>query len=92
MPSTSPAAPRASPDAATTFSPRSPRCDIGAFPPNDLASSPVANELLALGAFRADVSGAGPTVYGLFHDGAEAEEAARAVAARGRVWVTKPAW
>ena len=36
-------------------------------PPNDLASSPLATELLRLGAFRADVSGAGPAVYGLFH-------------------------
>ena len=35
--------------------------------PNDLARSSLADELLALGAFRADVSGAGPTVYGLFH-------------------------
>ncbi len=42
--------------------------DLAALPPNDLASSPLAAELLALGAFRADVSGAGPTVYGLFDD------------------------
>ena len=40
--------------------------DLAALPPNDLASSPLAAELLAAGAFRADVSGAGPTVYGLF--------------------------
>ena len=45
---------------------RRPR-DLAALPPNDLASSPLADELRALGAFRADVSGAGPAVYGLFH-------------------------
>ena len=37
-------------------------------PQNDLASSPLRQELEALGAFRADVSGAGPVVYGLFDD------------------------
>ena len=40
--------------------------DLAALPPNDLASSPLRGELVELGAFRADVSGAGPTVYGLF--------------------------
>ena len=40
--------------------------DLLALPPNDLASSPLADELRELGAFRADVSGAGPAVYGLF--------------------------
>ena len=45
---------------------RRPR-DLAALPPNDLACSPLADELRRLGAFRADVSGAGPTVYGLFH-------------------------
>src|SRR5205823_8771463 len=45
---------------------RRPR-DLAALPANDLASSPVAAELRRLGAFRADVSGAGPVVYGLFH-------------------------
>ena len=45
---------------------RRPR-DLAALPPNDLASSPLADELRRHGAFRADVSGAGPTVYGLFH-------------------------
>ena len=39
---------------------------------NDLASSPLADELIAAGAFRADVSGAGPVVYGLFDDGTAA--------------------
>src|SRR5262245_2201553 len=50
---------------------------IASLPPNDLASSPLADELGELGAFRADVSGAGPAVYGLFTD-PERAEAARA--------------
>jgi 4-diphosphocytidyl-2-C-methyl-D-erythritol kinase len=70
---------------------RRPR-DLAALPPNDLASSPLADELLANGAFRADVSGAGPTVYGLFHRKADAERARRALRRRGRFWITIPAW
>jgi 4-diphosphocytidyl-2C-methyl-D-erythritol kinase len=70
---------------------RRPR-DLAALPPNDLASSPYAEELTALGAFRADVSGAGPVVYGLFHHREQAEEARRSLRARGRVWLTVPAW
>jgi 4-diphosphocytidyl-2-C-methyl-D-erythritol kinase len=66
--------------------------DLAALPPNDLASSPLAAELTAAGAFRADVSGAGPTVYGLFEDRAAAERAAGEIAALGRVWVAEPAW
>ena len=61
---------------------RRPR-DLAALPPNDLASSPLAGELLRLGAFRADVSGAGPTVYGLFHHRRQAQ-AAQARAPRRR--------
>jgi 4-diphosphocytidyl-2-C-methyl-D-erythritol kinase len=70
---------------------RRPR-DLAALPPNDLASSPLADELRALGAFRADVSGAGPTVYGLFHDRREAEVARAALKGRGRLWLTVPCW
>jgi 4-diphosphocytidyl-2-C-methyl-D-erythritol kinase len=70
---------------------RRPR-DLAALPPNDLASSPYAEELSNLGAFRADVSGAGPVVYGLFHHREQAEEAKRTLRARGRVWLTVPAW
>ena len=66
--------------------------DIAALPPNDLASSPLADELRRLGAFRADVSGAGPAVYGLFADEAQAEAAREALANRGQTWLTKPAW
>jgi 4-diphosphocytidyl-2-C-methyl-D-erythritol kinase len=70
---------------------RRPR-DLAALPPNDLASSPLADELRALGAFRADVSGAGPTVYGLFHHREKADAAKRALKRAGRVWITAPAW
>jgi 4-diphosphocytidyl-2-C-methyl-D-erythritol kinase len=66
--------------------------DLAALPPNDLASSPLAAELREAGAFRADVTGAGPTVYGLFHDRRSAERAATNVRGRGRVWITEPAW
>jgi 4-diphosphocytidyl-2-C-methyl-D-erythritol kinase len=66
--------------------------DLSALPTNDLASSPFAAELVALGAFRADVSGAGPAVYGLFRDGRDAARAADALEAHGRVWVARPAW
>jgi 4-diphosphocytidyl-2-C-methyl-D-erythritol kinase len=70
---------------------RRPR-DLAALPPNDLASSPLAGELVRLGAFRADVSGAGPTVYALFQHRAAAERARRAVGSLGRTWITVPAW
>jgi 4-diphosphocytidyl-2-C-methyl-D-erythritol kinase len=70
---------------------RRPR-DLAALPENDLASSPLADELRALGAFRADVSGAGPTVYGLFHHRDRADAARRRLRGRGRVWLTTPAW
>ncbi len=70
---------------------RRPR-DLDALPPNDLASSPVAEELRALGAFRADVSGAGPAVYGLFLHRGPAEAALARLRSRGRVWLTAPAW
>lgn len=70
---------------------RRPR-DLAALPPNDLASSPLADELRALGAFRADVTGAGPTLYGLFHHRREAAEARRRLRGWGRIWLTVPAW
>ena len=70
---------------------RRPR-DLAGLPSNDLAASPVADELRAAGAFRADVSGAGPTLYGLFHHRRHAEAAARGLKRLGRTWVTAPAW
>jgi 4-diphosphocytidyl-2-C-methyl-D-erythritol kinase len=70
---------------------RRPR-DLAALPPNDLAQSPVVERLRELGAFRADVSGAGPAVYGLFHHEQHAKAAKRALRGVGRTWLTAPAW
>jgi 4-diphosphocytidyl-2-C-methyl-D-erythritol kinase len=70
---------------------RRPR-DLAALPANDLASSPLADELLELGAFRADVTGAGPAVYGLFLHGDRARAARERISPRGRTWLTTPAW
>lgn len=70
---------------------RRPR-DLAALPPNDLASSPLAPDLLDAGAFRVDVSGAGPTVYGLFHHRRAAELARERFDRLGRAWITAPAW
>ena len=64
--------------------------DLTGLPANDLASSPIAQELSAAGAFRADVSGAGPTVYGLFEDVADAMRAASALGSRGTTFVVRP--
>jgi 4-diphosphocytidyl-2-C-methyl-D-erythritol kinase len=65
--------------------------DLARLPPNDLATSPLAARLLELGAFRADVCGAGPTLYGLFLDASAAAAAAASLAASGRTWLTRPA-
>ncbi|MGH3102790.1 MAG: 4-(cytidine 5'-diphospho)-2-C-methyl-D-erythritol kinase [Gaiellaceae bacterium] len=70
---------------------RRPR-DLAQLPSNDLVSSPVAQELRGAGAFRADVSGAGPVVYGLFQHRRQAEAALPALAPLGRTWMTVPAW
>jgi 4-diphosphocytidyl-2-C-methyl-D-erythritol kinase len=70
---------------------RRPR-DLAALPPNDLASSPHADRLRELGAFRADVTGAGPTVYGLFLHEAGATAARKAIRGLGKAWITVPAW
>ena len=66
--------------------------DLAALPPNDLAQSPLAAELRAAGAFRSDVTGAGPLVYGLFVHRGKAEAACRRLTTRGRTWLTMPAW
>jgi 4-diphosphocytidyl-2-C-methyl-D-erythritol kinase len=66
--------------------------DLAALPPNDLAVSPIAADLRGLGAFRADVSGAGPCVYGLFEERDQALRARRAVRGRGRTWLVVPTW
>ena len=70
---------------------RRPR-DLAALPPNDLASSPHSEKLLQLGAFRADLSGAGPTVYGLFLHRGPALAAERELRPHGRTWLTVPTW
>jgi 4-diphosphocytidyl-2-C-methyl-D-erythritol kinase len=66
--------------------------DLAALPPNDLTSSPLAEELRALGAFRADVTGAGPAVYGLFLHGNQARAARERISPKGHTWLTAPAW
>ena len=66
--------------------------DLAALPRNDLVSSPLAEELHAAGAFRADVSGAGPALYGLFHHRRDADAARRALGRLGRTWLAAPAW
>ncbi len=68
---------------------------LGRLPPNDLADveltgPDLAHRLRTEGAFRADVSGAGPCVYGLFASIVEAQTAAASVAAAARTWVTVP--
>jgi 4-diphosphocytidyl-2-C-methyl-D-erythritol kinase len=66
--------------------------DLAALPPNDLASSPLAEEIRAAGALRADVSGAGPALYGLFLHRSDAEAAGRLLRRFGQVWIAAPAW
>jgi 4-diphosphocytidyl-2-C-methyl-D-erythritol kinase len=66
--------------------------DLAGLPPNDLVSSPIAAELREAGAFRADVTGAGPAVYGLFAERGRAAEARGLFADRCATWLTAPAW
>ncbi|HKN63468.1 MAG TPA: hypothetical protein VJV76_03960 [Gaiellaceae bacterium] len=66
--------------------------DLAVLPPNDLVSSPLAATIREAGAFRADVSGAGPALYGLFNHRRDAEAAGRTLRRLGRTWVTAPAW
>ena len=63
---------------------------LALLPRNDLATSPLSTELERLGSFRADVTGAGPTVYGLFTDETCARQAAQALADRAETWITQP--
>lgn len=64
--------------------------DLATLPSNDLVSSPITHELVAAGAFRADVTGAGPTVYGLFEHADDAARAAKTLAGAGRTFATRP--
>jgi 4-diphosphocytidyl-2C-methyl-D-erythritol kinase len=66
--------------------------DLAALPRNDLASSSFAAELEGLGAFRADVSGAGPAVYGLFEREEDGLAAAAALTSLGAAWACAPTW
>jgi 4-diphosphocytidyl-2-C-methyl-D-erythritol kinase len=66
--------------------------DLAGLPPNDLASSPLAEKLRVHGAFRADVSGAGPAVYGLFAEQDQALRAHAVLSGEGHAWVAAPAW
>jgi 4-diphosphocytidyl-2-C-methyl-D-erythritol kinase len=70
---------------------RRPR-DLAALPPNDLASTPLGDELRDLGGFRVDVTGAGPAVYALFLHGDQARVAQKRISPKGRTWLTAPAW
>ena len=74
---------------------RRPR-DFASFPVNDLAEAAgrprLVDDLLEHGAFRADVSGAGPAVYGLFHHQPAAKDAARRLHLAARTWVVAPVW
>ena len=53
---------------------------------------PLALELEGLGAFRADVSGAGPAVYGLFEREEGSLAAAAALGSLGTTWICAPTW
>jgi 4-diphosphocytidyl-2-C-methyl-D-erythritol kinase len=65
--------------------------DLARLPLNDLASSPLMAELLRLGAFRADVTGAGPVAYGLFVDRDGAERARASLESRvAGAWIAEP--
>jgi 4-diphosphocytidyl-2-C-methyl-D-erythritol kinase len=64
--------------------------DLAALPESDLGSALVQQELEAYGAFRADVSGAGPVVYGLFDDQKAAEQAESGLRGTGRTWLVRP--
>lgn len=68
------------------------RCvdDLALLPANDLVSSPLSDQLRELGAIRADVSGAGPCVYGIFAGLLQAQAAARELRPAGRMWVRSP--
>jgi 4-diphosphocytidyl-2-C-methyl-D-erythritol kinase len=70
--------------------------DLALLPPNDLAGAAsdttLPGRLRSLGAFRADVSGAGPAAYGLFLSRREALAAARRLQRGSRCWVAAPVW
>ncbi len=70
--------------------------ELARLPNNDLAphtgAGPAARQLAELGAFRADVSGAGPAVYGLFLHERQAHTAIGRLDGVARAWLTVPVW
>ena len=70
--------------------------DLAALPGNDLAphtgSELLVRELLERRAFRADVSGAGPAVYGLFQHERHARDALDGLSGARDAWLTVPVW
>ena len=64
--------------------------DLASLPGNDLASAPLARDLVKLGAFKADVTGAGPAVYGLFESEDAAARAAATLRGAERSWLVRP--
>ena len=72
--------------------------DLASLPGNDLAvyagaeSMALASHLAQFGAFRADVSGAGPAVYGLFLHERQARQAMSEFHGARQVWLTVPVW
>lgn len=64
--------------------------DLALLPANDLVTSSLEAQVIAAGAFRAGVSGAGPVVYGLFEKRADATAAARRLRRLGETWSTVP--
>jgi 4-diphosphocytidyl-2-C-methyl-D-erythritol kinase len=69
---------------------------LAALPPNDLVEaagqSTLPATLVRAGAFRADLSGAGPVVYALFHRLGDARAAAATLPRSTRTWVVAPVW
>ena len=70
--------------------------ELAGLPPNDLAAAAAPTQLPArlveAGAFRADVSGAGPAVYGLFTHRRDALAAERSLPRGTRSWVAAAVW
>jgi 4-diphosphocytidyl-2-C-methyl-D-erythritol kinase len=66
--------------------------ELAALPGNDLVQSPHAAALRSPGAFRAEVSGAGPCLNGLFARRELAAAARAALEPLGQAWLAAPAW
>jgi 4-diphosphocytidyl-2-C-methyl-D-erythritol kinase len=67
--------------------------ELGMLPANALVPAPeptIGGLLHAFGAFRVDVSGAGPTIYGLFEHAEDARKAQAELRAHARTWLAQP--